>query len=352
MSLKLGTQNISGISQNTKYNAHHLLDFKWTDCIMNDVSWLRADTFSWQSGDVYVTAYNHLVADLQGTTAETETIESYTVTFYRATDGHKIVLADQETTVANIYTATGVAWYYILDTTDERFKLPRTKFGFTGYRDNVGNYVAPGLPNITGDVGCIVGNTSPSGSFYVSQVTGSGSNRDFTDWTILFDASRSSSIYGNSTTVQPPATQMYLYFYVGDFEQTALEQTAGITSTQLNNKADIDLTNASDTGKLVMSSMSMPSNHAVALTFGASGTSYTAPADGYASIQGYCSSAEHWVALIENGMIVQYQAGITNQWGALVLPVKKGTQFQLQYEGFNCQQFYFTYTVGSESEAS
>ena len=30
-----------------------LLDFKWTDHILNDVSWLRADTFSWQPGNVY-----------------------------------------------------------------------------------------------------------------------------------------------------------------------------------------------------------------------------------------------------------------------------------------------------------
>ena len=71
-----------------KVNAHHLLDFKWSDCIMNDVSWLRADTFSWQDGGVYVAAYNHLVSDLSGTTAATETIGSYTITYYRASDGH------------------------------------------------------------------------------------------------------------------------------------------------------------------------------------------------------------------------------------------------------------------------
>ena len=40
----------------------------WFDHIANGVSWLRADTFSWQSGDVYVAAYEHLVADYESAT--------------------------------------------------------------------------------------------------------------------------------------------------------------------------------------------------------------------------------------------------------------------------------------------
>ena len=34
-------------------------------------------------------------------------------------------MPDQETAVAAIYAESGVAWYYILDTTNTRFKLPR-----------------------------------------------------------------------------------------------------------------------------------------------------------------------------------------------------------------------------------
>jgi hypothetical protein len=151
MSLKLGTTTIAGLSKEITYvsNAHQLLDFKWSDHLLDDISWLRADTFSWQSGDVYTSAYNHLVQDLQGTTAETETIGSYTVTFYRATDGHKICLADQESAVLNIYNSTGIAWYYILDTTNTQFKLPRTKYGFEGLRTNVGDKIDETLPNVT-----------------------------------------------------------------------------------------------------------------------------------------------------------------------------------------------------------
>lgn len=74
-----------------------------------------------------------------------------------------------------------------------------------GTRGSVGTTLNESLPNIKGDVGCIVGNTAPSGSFYASQVTGSGSNRDFADWTILFDASRSSLTYQDDAPVQPDA---------------------------------------------------------------------------------------------------------------------------------------------------
>ena len=80
----------------------------WSDYQLNEMSWLRADTFSWQDGSVYSTAYNHLVDDIDGITASTETIDGTTITYYQATDGHKIVLADQENNVSTIYASTGV----------------------------------------------------------------------------------------------------------------------------------------------------------------------------------------------------------------------------------------------------
>jgi hypothetical protein len=245
MSLYLGDTPIAGLSEKTKYNAHHLLDFKWTDCIMNDVSWLRADTFSWQSGDVYTSAYNHLVSDLSGTTAETETIGSYTVTFYRATDGHKICLADQETTVANIYSETGIAWYYILDTDNTRFKLPRTKFGFEGIRTNVGDSIDAGLPNITGDTGWVRSSNGQTGCFKTGTVSKSvfNNNGSTTNYSTHLDASLSSSIYGNSTTVQPQTIKVLYYIVIANSTKTDIQVDIDEIATDLNGKADTDLTN-------------------------------------------------------------------------------------------------------------
>lgn len=40
-----------------------ILTYQYTDHILNDIQWLRADTFSWQSGDVYKTVYDKLVEE-------------------------------------------------------------------------------------------------------------------------------------------------------------------------------------------------------------------------------------------------------------------------------------------------
>ncbi|MBR2299527.1 MAG: hypothetical protein IJ870_03015 [Alphaproteobacteria bacterium] len=227
-----------------------ILTFQWSDHLLNNVSWLRADTFSWQDGTVYEAAYEHLTDDITGITPTTETVGSNTITVYVASDGHKIVLEDQAQTVADIYDETGVAWYFILDTTNTRFKLPRTKFGFTGLRNRVGDFVEAGLPNITGVFGSdfYVGYLQANGCFGVdtsytgSRRTGSGTNSETAGFS--FSASRSSSIYGNSTTVQPSATEMYLYFYVGNYTQEAIEQTAGLNAELFNSKLDVSTFNA------------------------------------------------------------------------------------------------------------
>lgn len=339
MSTYLGTQLLAGVATNTIYNAHDLFDFKWTDHELEDQNWLRADTFSWQSGTVYSEAYNHLLSDydnapertiqgygwydsgtgyvlltsnstpsvgdyvycdladpgdppsyyvvgtvsaLSGTTLTitssgmivlsgtatrnssydtnisikyySETIGSYTINYCLAADGHKIILSDQETTASNIYNESGVAWYYILDTMSHRFKLPRTKFGFTGLRNTVGKYVEPGLPNITAQWRSSQ-DLQQTGAAYRINSGQSGYGGNYYGSNTGFDASRSSSIYGNSTTVQPPATQMYLYFYVGQFSQSATEQTAGLNSSLFNGKMDLDLGNIDNTNNQASGSL-------------------------------------------------------------------------------------------------
>ena len=232
-----------------------LFDWKWADHICNDVQWLRADTFSWQSGAVYQAAYQHLVDDIDGKTLQSETIGGTTIQFYLADDGHKICPAGQESNVTAIYNATGVAWYYILDTVNQRFRLPRTQFGVTGLRDAVGNYVEAGLPDHSHTVGIPIN----SGWNGTARLGGSDMNSVQTTKTFTSaNASASNSIYGNSTTVQPPATQMYLYFYVGNFTQTALENTAGITTETLNDKLDLDAGNATSTTKTTVIAWGIP----------------------------------------------------------------------------------------------
>ena len=299
-----------------------LFAHEWDDHLRNDVQWLRADTFSWQDGSVYQSAYNHLADDINAIitkvqwrtdtleicytrninpqvgdsvysdfsltteigvveatgngitvsnnkvyhyyavifpsvviTLESETIAGIEIKYFLASDGHKICPPTYESAAAAIYAATGVAWYYILDPDNQRFKLPRTQYNEVGLRDTVGKYVPESLPNITGeerfavDVGGIHNNGVASGAFY-KKTDGTVYNMSLagtvaTSYPLGFDASLSSSAYQNDAPVQQRATQMYLYFYVGSFTQTALENTAGLNAGLFNGKADTDLNNVS-----------------------------------------------------------------------------------------------------------
>ena len=326
MSIKIGNQILA------KSSTYHpdLFDVKWADHILNNASWLRADTFSWQSGKIFQRAYQHLVSDLgerttttyygwtntsdstiytttenpqegdiiyRGTpltqylvidntieatelfirventvegfysrdlsadfvevNTESETIAGITIQYSQAKDGHKIVTPDQEENIFELYRKTGIAWYYIVDTQNQQFKLPRTKFAFVGVDDQVGKYVKPGLPNITGAWTSqynisLDNNSNCIGAIASTYSTGQGlygGSNASSDWGygFNFNASKSNSIYGASTTVQAPSTQMYLYFYIGDSTQTALENTAGINQELFNGKADItDLNRATE----------------------------------------------------------------------------------------------------------
>ena len=208
---------------------------------------MRADTFSWQSGDVYKSVYNHLLDDFQnGEIGHSDTDGGVTVFYRLCSDGHKICLEDQEQNVIDYYNANGSCWIYVLDALNKRFKLPRTKFGFTGYRDAVGNYVEAGLPNITGFFGGLSHIISEGAFENTGNVDAlSGSSYGGGAQKVTLDASRSSSIYGNSNTVQPPATQMYLYFYVGDTVRNQTEIDVGEITEALDGKLDQDLSNAS-----------------------------------------------------------------------------------------------------------
>ena len=237
MSIRQGKKLIASSTT----NGFNLFDCKWADHILNNISWLRADTFSWQSGDVYVAAYQHLTEEFASVTEWSyETVGGVYIGYKLMPDGHKITDASSEQYVQAIYEATGVAWYYILDTTNRQFKLPRTKWGFTGIRNGVGGYVEAGLPNITGQSN-VWGSNSESGALKttITGTAGLGGSIYSVVGNIGLDASKSNAIYGNSDTVQPRATQMYLYFYVGNFVEDITTIDAGKLAEVVND-FDID----------------------------------------------------------------------------------------------------------------
>ena len=105
-----------------------LFDFKYTDHLLNNASWARADLFDWISKTNYPEAYNALLTEYNSV-SEWSTDSSSGLGYKQIANGHKITndANDNETVLQNMYNTTGSAWFYIIDTTNERFKLPRAK---------------------------------------------------------------------------------------------------------------------------------------------------------------------------------------------------------------------------------
>lgn len=97
------------------------------------------------------------------------------------------------------------------------FNIPNLVNRFIQGSNTSGTVKQAGLPNITGQFSGTESlykegyTPSPSGAFYQSAfnvVAGWSTNDQFDNNVWSFSASRSSSIYGRSTTVQPPALTM------------------------------------------------------------------------------------------------------------------------------------------------
>lgn len=275
-----------------------LFHHDWFDYELNDMAWLRADTFSWQDGTVYSNAYNHLVADYNGGTSQTETVGSYTITYVLATDGHKITT--DETNVANIYNESGVAWYYILDTTNQRFKLPRENPAREVLGQSapvIGNGISLGLDDGTSKLGLtgkqnnlnfLAGNLGAYGVNVGAGYTKATANVLDKGIGITTDSTKSGMIAKLSETTGVYKGKQYLYFYVGQFSQSATEQTAGLNTELFNGKMDLDLGNATQVTKDTIVGWAMP-DYSAAVDAGTGHTSYAnayvVPNTGFVSIR-------------------------------------------------------------------
>ena len=238
------------------------------------------------------------------------TINGITVNFLIGSDGHRIIVSSDDTSFTNMYNSFGIAWYYILDTTNNRFKVPHTKWNFVGDRGSaVGSVVGESLPNITGkkyDI-AMLDNSSQSGALYRSDVAANtgfiyDGSADFRQRAALgFDASLSNSTYQNNAPVQQRATHMYLYFYVGGFNQTAVEQTAGIDANTINAKVDLNFNNMNPSSSAISTIVSwgMPDypNQIWADNI-ASGTQITCVKDSQVIVWGTDSNQEDYHVLV------------------------------------------------------
>lgn len=159
----------------------------------------------------------------------------YIASIYNANLNYFCTESDWQTSV----TTYGVCGKFVYDSTNDTVRLPRI-IGFTEGEintTNLGDLTEAGLPNITGYIrGYGGGGYSSTGAFTTSTADSqgwgdsSGKNR----FTFELNASMSSSIYGNSTTVQPQSIKVLYYIVVANSTKTEIEVDIDNVATDLN----------------------------------------------------------------------------------------------------------------------
>lgn len=147
---------------------------------------------------------------------------------------------------------------------------------------------------------------------------------------------------------------VYYYIVTANSTKTDIQVDIDEIATDLNGKADVDLTNVNDSGTSKGAGWAMPSSTYIDLALGASGTTYTAPANGW--VWNNCSSsANNGITALTN-ITKGYSVSIRGSAGtalAKLLPVAKGDIFNFAYDGATTNYgFRFYYAQGSESEAN
>lgn len=143
---------------------------------------------------------------LQGGTGGAITGEIKWFAFNRVPNGYLVCNGANvsRTTYANLFAVIGTTFGSGDGSTT--FTLPNLIDRFAQGSTTVGTVKAAGLPNITGSCGVMMHNGHATGAFYWTQWGTNGSaSPGSTDGIATLSASRSSSIYGKSSTVQPPA---------------------------------------------------------------------------------------------------------------------------------------------------
>ena len=268
-----------------------------------------------------------------------------------------------ETTWQATVAQYGACGKFVYDSTNNTVRLPKVTGIVEGTIDAtaLGDLITAGLPNITGNAAVTTDNGAlMTGAFSWTNRTNNlviyNPSGSYPWGTLTLDASQSSSIYGNSSTVQPQTIKGYYYIVVATSTKTDIQVDIDEIATDLNDKADVDLTNTTNQAKILMSGMAMPSNKYINLTLGASGATYTAPANGYIFwTQRLPANNGMWVLVNDNQNQYIYGKSLnssTTSATTIFLPVMKGYRWSANYTGGTVEHYRFIYAQGSESEAS
>lgn len=142
-----------------------------------------------------------------------------------------------------------------------------------------------------------------------------------------------------------------------DAKITALGDISTLRQNVTTNTNDItslkSAENFTTNGKAVIANIAMPSSKYEDITVGASGTQYTAPADGYVSV--------HASAVGAGGTYIELVSDNSPDFGCaqhaafngvmrICMPVAKNSTYRLWYNGPHFEHFRFFYAIGEVTE--
>lgn len=131
--------------------------------------------------------------------------------------------------------------------------------------------------------------------------------------------------------------------------------TKSASNLMLNNKADTDLSNLTNMGKIAVAHNAMPSTILQTLTIAASGTDYVMPFDGYLYVSATSYVAPSYLSIDVKVNTTYYTLHGANfsaagAYGPITLPVSKGMTVRVRYDGVTINSFILFAANGSESE--
>ena len=318
-------------------NGFTLLESKYSDKPLYNESWLLSNG-QWNSKAVYPTVYEGLQVEYNtgieaGTTVTLPSGVSYTKR------GLSVKLS----------TETYTDYDFVLNTSDETFRLP-----LLNGDEHIADYT--NSTTIGNNVDFIV----PQNGFIRNFVTNaSGTSYASVNGVAIIEHCSNASVYNDSDIVKVSKGDIYhsyftsdssvfykakgngsLYYYVGETVQNANLIDAGRIGEQLATKTDM----------LQAANSSMPSNKYIDLTVGATGSTYTAPANGWFSLLRVVSTANINITLTTNKKM--YSRSVSTTTGAQTLkasiPVAKGDTLTVEWNGnsIGTYEFYFIYAEG------
>lgn len=129
----------------------------------------------------------------------------------------------------------------------------------------------------------------------------------------------------------------------------------GQLSEAINDKADRDINNLTDSGYAKGSGLGMPSTRYIDLTLGASATTYTAPANGYILYIATSSGGGEQIILRDESIDHNTKLGQSIARGSsdglvIFVPLKRGTIFSVEYSTPTPIMLRFIYADGEPTQ--